>query len=191
MSQDFQVLCIYHNDRKLVIFEHWMSLEDFKKKLSHMFQIQNKTIKLIHIDFDAEITATLSIKENTKIQIVTEEVQVLNEVRVPLPRSEISNPSDPLDISFQQLIGKNYNKEALLEQINEWAHSKRFHLYFSEGQKSLAKGFKRTLSCTQSQCHYKLIMTSDEEGKNFSVYEKLSKKYTKHSKFTFSCLLIN
>ena len=47
----------------------------------------------------------------------------------------------------------------------------------------MKKRIKRTLSCIEKDCKYELMIISEDQNDNFVVYEKLSKKYTAHSKF--------
>jgi len=77
MNEDFEVLCIYGDDRKLIIFKHTMNLTELKEKLCRKFGI-NGIIKLKHNDLNAEITLKLLIKPNMSFRIIAEEIQVQN-----------------------------------------------------------------------------------------------------------------
>ena len=185
MSEYFEVLCIYGDDRKLIIFKHTMN---FKEKLCRKFGI-NSIIKLIHNDLNAEITSKLSIKPNMSFRIIVEEIQVQNKDTNLLylgmghqRQMEIANENQNNQVVYyNELVGRKFKKE-FIDELNVWANSKEFHLIFSEGPKKLKKEIKRTLSCINKGCNYKLIMKSDDQNDNFEVYGKLSKKYMEHSK---------
>ena len=190
MSQAFEILCIHGEDRKLIFFfEQTMNLQEFKEEICRNFGI-NGEIKLVHNDLNAEITSKLSSKPNLWIRIIIlGQIQAQNEN----PNLYSQNRNDRLleqesnrneiIIPYDELLEKKFKKKELLDDLNLWANPKRFHLYFSEGPKEMKKRIKRTLSCIEKDCKYKLMMISEDQNDNFVVYEKLSKKYTAHSKF--------
>ena len=187
MNQHIETLCIYGDNRKLIIFKPHKTFEQFKEKIRRKFEMMNNDIKLIDVRQKAEITSKKSLKENIQIQIFAlenlnlSEDQNHNENLLSTPIQD--STEDPLNISFQELIGKKFRNDKLLDSINAWANPKKFHLVLSEGAKKLKKGIKRTLSCHIKGCQYKILLKSDLEGENFEIDQKLSCKYKKHSKF--------
>jgi len=57
------------------------------------------------------------------------------------------------------------------------ANEKSFKLYVSEGTKKLKKGFNKTFLCNQEGCKFK-----SDDGTQYKIYLKFSKKYTQHRK---------
>jgi len=58
---------------------------------------------------------------------------------------------------------------------------KTLNSMFQKEPRNWKKSFKKTSSCNQEGCKYKIIFQSDD-GTQYKIYPKLSKKYTQHSK---------
>ena len=65
-----------------------------------------------------------------------------------------------------------------------WA---QYFLISLEGVKETKDGYKRVLGCSQKGCNYRLYLKSAEKEKDFQVFDKLRKKYNKHSNFIVIC----
>lgn len=105
----------------------------------------------------------------------------------PVPNTLPANhdSTDLREIDYDDLVSKSYNEENLLVDLNHWALERKFKFIISEGIKETKIGFKRVLRCSDKQCNYRLILKSEDSQTNFKLYEKLSRKYKKHSNFLF------
>ena len=141
----------------------------------------------------AEIVSVRSFKEENEILIALDgnEAQVQDEVVSSENNvSDHQNIQDLYEIKFDDLLGKKYQGSNLIEEVNKWANLKGFHLIYCEGEQKLKKTLKRTLKCREKACNYKILFKSDENEKNFQIYQKLSVRYTKHSKIIFFFLIL-
>lgn len=184
-------LCIdYEGSHKLIIFYHNTSFEDFKHYLKTLFGIQNKDIKLIDKKRNAEIISSLSFKEEYEILLFPIDVEVINSNEEVYSQQDVSNASENNNyVEFNDLIGKKFQENELQYKLNKWANGKCFRLVYCEGKQTLKTETKRSLKCNIKGCEYKLILKSDENGDNYQIYEKLSKKYILHSNKLFISIL--
>ena len=129
---------------------------------------------------NAEITSVLSFKEDNEIRIeISQDEPVIQREMNEIILNEHSNSSK--NISYDELLNKSFAEKDLLVKVNDWAITKKFKLYFSEGPKNMKKGTKRSLSCCVSSCSYKIIFINSKTNNQYRVYQTLSKKYTSHS----------
>jgi len=184
MNQDLELCVIYKDNRKLIIYEYNTSFCQFKEILKDEFRINNLDIILTDAKRNAQITSAKSFREENDIIISIIENENQLEENQHILVEIIPDIDDKFGIPLDELLGKEFEDESLLLQLNAWANEKKFNLFISEGMKKLKKGFKRTLSCNVKNCGYRLVFKS-ETGEVYSVDQNLSQKYAKHSMLLF------
>jgi len=188
MNSELELCISYENRCKLVFFQSGTTtLLQFKDYLKKEFKIEAGDLILFDLKRNAEITSTKSFKEENPItiQIIPEDPIASTVVNVGNDNIlELS--SNSINVEFNSLIGKKFSEDNLLIELNNWANQKKFKLAYSEGAKKTKTGIKRTLVCHISKCPYKIVVVSENEGQDYLVYEKITRKYTQHSKSFFS-----
>jgi len=186
-----EVTITYEDQCKLFMYEVGMPLNEALELLKRIFFIaQDLLIKLIDIRKEAEITSEKSFREDRPLRIVTYASKPVNS-----SQGNHSSQSDQEDhqanknslhqIRFDELLTRSFQDRNILDEINKWALNYKFKLRFGEGKKNLKKKYKLTLVCSTNNCPYKLIFNSEVFNEGYKVVEKLSKKYSQHSKFLF------
>lgn len=178
-------LCVSFGDiRKLIYYESGLSITNFKEYLLTEFRLSSNTFKLIDIQKNAEITSEKLFKSEQEIRI---ELDLGNSSAInqqsQQPEENKIQEQDGI-IGYDDIKDRLFDEGTLLESLNDWAATKKFHLWIAEGEKKMDKAKttqKMTFRCSIRPCKYRIMFKSNKEGKNFQVYEKLSKKYTKHS----------
>jgi len=187
-NPSLELVVIYEDQRKLIIFESDMCIQAFKQLLKSLFfiSVPEDQIKLIDVSKDAEICSEKSFREDREMRVILASNAPSLSTNSSLEEHPQSS-STPLKIEFQELSDKRFEEKTFLVNVNKWAAKYKFKLRFGEGLKSSSKEFKKTLVCSIAACRYKLIFKSLKATEDFRIDEKLSKNYMTHS----NCTLIS
>ena len=186
-------LCISYGQEKVIFFfEKGTSFSVFRGTLVSHFETSEQKIKLFEEERNAEIISTRSLDSKKEYRIILKqsEPNLLqpNLASSSLPanldcQSNLNNaPVSQGKINLNYFKGKSIAKTQLIIVINEWAGALKFKMAFSEGKKIQKNKLKRTVICSEKNCHFKLVFFSDLQEKDYSLDFKSSAKYDTHNK---------
>ena len=181
MKKSLEICVSYENIRKLLIVDLQSTFDVLKQDIRKYFGLDEREFQLIELKRNAEIISIESLKEENEVQIVL--IQNINS-SVALQNSHSNESNIVIEfgkVDLHILIGKNFELQNMLDEINEWANQMKFNMIFGSKQQ-MKNGVKRVLSCSLRSCPFRIIMKSNKLGKQFKICEKLSKKYLQHSK---------
>ena len=161
MKKSLEICVSYENVRKLLIVDLQSTFDVLKQDIRKYFGLDEREFQLIELKRNAEIISIQSLKEENEVQIVL--IQNTNS-SVALQNSHLNESNIVIEfgkVDLHILIGKNFELQNMLDEINKWANQMKFNMIFGSKQQ-MKNGVKRVLSCSLRSFPSRIIMKSNK-----------------------------